>query len=154
MVSEKSSTRTSISTAIAVSSPAKEAVSAKKSSGRLLLLRCAAGARRLRANRPGLLEAARYADPLLPEDRPARWCAEFSPIPILSLQHPACDVYGKSAENQYVGGGRADLSSRKAYRSGSEWFCNPGPEHPRGHLGGRVLRADCAPYALGKTREG
>lgn len=105
MVSEKSSTRTSISTAIAVSSPAKEAVSAKKSSGRLLLLRCAAGARRLRANRPGLLEAARYADPLLPEDRPARWCAEFSPIPILSLQHPACDVYGKSAENQYVGGG-------------------------------------------------
>ena len=104
MVSEKSSTSAFISTAIAASSAAKEAISAKKSSGRLLLLRAAARALRLRATRPGLLEAARYADAPLPEDRPLRCRARSKPMPVLSLQHPACDVYGKFARHLYVGG--------------------------------------------------
>ena len=149
MVSEKSRTSTSISTAIAASSPAKEAVSAKKSSGRLLLLRCAASARRLRATRPGLLEAARYAGPLLPEDRPARWRAELNPIPILSLQHSACDVYDKFDDNQYVGGPRRS----RQLQGVPEWFCAPGPERTRRSYGAGWW-ARIVVQMLGKTREG
>ena len=100
-MSVKSATSAPLSAKTAVNCAATETTNTKKSSDRLLL-RSAAIAVRLRADRSGLgllgdtllgcglLEVARYADALLPEERSVRGrCAWFCRMPGTSLEHPA-----------------------------------------------------------------
>jgi hypothetical protein len=54
-----------------------------------------------------------------------RCCAGCSRMLILSLKHPACKVYGKFGEHQYIGGvlgERAYLLSHKVHQRGSEYY--------------------------------